>query len=296
MDRRPGVTRPHRPDSDVVLEVRRGTRLRFERRRTPWEGWIWCTREDGVCAWVAESWVAFEGDACIMLRDYESRELSIDVGDEVVCRFTERGWAWVRNGDEDEGWVPLDCLEKIGEQGRQMRKSEDEIEIRPIDGAEEIETCARIMVSSEPWITLKRTYEDSVKMMGDERRETYVARAEDEIAGFLILRMDGPFPGFIQTVGVAPEWRRRGVGSKLVEFAEERIFRDSPNVFMCVSSFNPDALRLYERLRYEVIGEIKEFIVKGHSEILLRKSVAPLYDYFKLGTGRPSGKPRPASP
>jgi ribosomal protein S18 acetylase RimI-like enzyme len=122
-----------------------------------------------------------------------------------------------------------------------------------------------------------------------------VARIGDEIAGFLILRMDGPFSGYIQTVGVAPEWRNRGVGSRLVSFAEERIFRDSPNVFMCVSSFNPAALRLYERLGYEVIGEIREFIVKGHSEILLRKSIAPLYDYFKPGAGRRGGGSAPAS-
>jgi ribosomal protein S18 acetylase RimI-like enzyme len=158
-----------------------------------------------------------------------------------------------------------------------------QVEIRRIQGREEIETCARLMVSSEPWITLKRTYEDSAKMMEDPRRETYVALVGGEIAGFLILRMDGVFSGYLQTVGVAPEWRGRGIGSLLVGFAEERIFRDRANVFMCVSSFNPDALRLYERLGYVVIGEIKDFIVKGHSELLLRKSIAPLYDHFKRG-------------
>ena len=114
-------------------------------------------------------------------------------------------------------------------------------------------------------------------------RETYVAVAEGEIAGFLILRMDGVFSGYMQTVGVAPEWRNRGIGSRLVGFAEERIFKDRPNVFMCVSSFNPDALRLYKKLGYEVIGEIEDFIVKGHSEVLLRKTIAPLYDHFKRG-------------
>ncbi|MGD9140978.1 MAG: GNAT family N-acetyltransferase [bacterium] len=176
-----------------------------------------------------------------------------------------------------------------------MKEASRDIEIRPISGAEEIETCARIMVSSEPWITLKRTYEDSVRMMGDKRRETYVARVGDEIAGFLILRMDGPLPGYLQTVAVAPDWRNKGIGTRLVRFAEERMFRESPNVFMCVSSFNPAARRLYERLGYEVIGEIKEFVVRGHSEILLRKSIAPLYDYFKLGTGRVSGETRPPS-
>jgi ribosomal-protein-alanine N-acetyltransferase len=138
-----------------------------------------------------------------------------------------------------------------------------------------------MMADSEPWITLKRTYEDSVKMLGDPAREVYVALADGVIAGFLILRMDGTFSGYIQTVGVAPDWRNKGIGTKLVKVAEERIFRDRPNVFMCVSSFNPDALRLYERLGYGVIGEIKDFIVKGHSEVLLRKTIAPLYDFFK---------------
>jgi ribosomal protein S18 acetylase RimI-like enzyme len=155
------------------------------------------------------------------------------------------------------------------------------LEIRPIAGRAEVETCADIMVASEPWITLGRTCEDSVKMMEDDARETYVALAEGGIAGFLILRMDGAFSGYIQTVGVAPAWRNRGIGSRLVTFAEERIFRDRPNVFMCVSSFNPDALRLYMRLGYEVIGEIRDFIVKGHSEILLRKSIGPLRNFFK---------------
>ena len=157
----------------------------------------------------------------------------------------------------------------------------DGLEIRPIAGRDEIETCARFMAASEPWITLRRTYEDSVRMMEDETRETYVAAMGSEVAGFLILRMDGPFSGYIQTVGVAPAWRNKGIGSRLVAFAEERILRDRPNVFMCVSSFNPDAMRLYRRLGYEVIGEIRDFIVKGHSEILLRKSTAPLYDFFK---------------
>jgi ribosomal-protein-alanine N-acetyltransferase len=168
-----------------------------------------------------------------------------------------------------------------GRIGGGMAEDSREVEIRRIRGREEIETCAGMMADSEPWITLKRTYEDSVKMLGDPAREVYVALADGVIAGFLILRMDGTFSGYIQTVGVAPDWRNKGIGTKLVKVAEERIFRDRPNVFMCVSSFNPDALRLYERLGYGVIGEIKDFIVKGHSEVLLRKTIAPLYDFFK---------------
>ena len=59
-------------------------------------------------------------------------------------------------------------------------------------------------------------------------------------------------------------------------FAEQRILQVSPNVFMCVSSFNQSARRLYERLGYEVIGELTDYIVQGHSEFLLRKTLGPL--------------------
>ena len=115
--------------------------------------------------------------------------------------------------------------------------------------------------------------------MTDPVKEVYVAYVGAEtaaVAGFLILNMTGAFVGYIQTVCVAPEWRGRGLGALLISFAEERIFRETPNVFMCVSSFNTDAQRLYERLGYQRVGELTDYIVAGHSEILLRKTIGPL--------------------
>ena len=50
----------------------------------------------------------------------------------------------------------------------------------------------------------------------------------------------------------------------------------TPNVFICASSFNPAAQRLYERLGYTVVGELTDYIARGHSEILLRKTTGPL--------------------
>jgi ribosomal protein S18 acetylase RimI-like enzyme len=52
--------------------------------------------------------------------------------------------------------------------------------------------------------------------------------------------------------------------------------QQTANVFMCVSSFNIEAKRLYIRLGYEVVGELRDYIVAGHSEILLRKTIGPL--------------------
>jgi ribosomal protein S18 acetylase RimI-like enzyme len=136
-----------------------------------------------------------------------------------------------------------------------------------------------MMCSSEPWITLRRDYDASVATLIAPGKEVYVATVGDQIAGFTILNMQGAFVGYIQTACVAPEWRNRGIGSRLLAFAEERILRQVPNVFICVSSFNPGAQRLYEREGYEVVGELKDYIVAGHSEILMRKTVAPLADH-----------------
>jgi ribosomal protein S18 acetylase RimI-like enzyme len=65
----------------------------------------------------------------------------------------------------------------------------------------------------------------------------------------------------------------------LSDYVEERILSETPNVFLSVSSFNKRAQKLYERRGYEVVGELKNYIVPGHSEILLRKTIAPLTEF-----------------
>jgi [ribosomal protein S18]-alanine N-acetyltransferase len=148
--------------------------------------------------------------------------------------------------------------------------------IAPLVADTEAQACARLMASSEPWLTLGRTYEASLAIIRDPTREVYILRDETGLAGFLILCMTGAFVGYIQTICIHPNQRGRGLGSKLVDFAEQRILAEVPNVFMCVSSFNHDARRLYERLGYLVVGELTNYLVQGHSEILLRKTLGPL--------------------
>ena len=153
--------------------------------------------------------------------------------------------------------------------------------IRRLSGQAEAEFCAHLRANTEPWITLKRDYEDGLKAVLDEERETYVAEMEGKIAGFLILNMHGGFKGYIQTVCVVPEWRSHGIGTRLVAFAEERIFREAPNVFICVSSFNPKARQLYERLGYHLVGELTDYIIPGCSEFMLRKTIGPISEFHK---------------
>jgi ribosomal protein S18 acetylase RimI-like enzyme len=145
------------------------------------------------------------------------------------------------------------------------------------------------MTASEPWVTLRRDYHASLRFLRDPSRERYVAYSGDHLAGFLILNLQGAFVGYLQTICIAPEFRGVGLGTALVAFAEERIFREYPNVFMCVSSFNHAAQRLYKRLGYTVVGELTDYLLPGYSEILLRKSRGPIYSDQASGPGSARG-------
>ncbi len=151
-----------------------------------------------------------------------------------------------------------------------------DVVIRRPAGEKELEACGRIMSSQEPWLTLRRGFDQAMDLLKNPEREVYVAAVGGAVAGFIILCMAGAFKGYIQTIAVAPDQQGRGIGGKLMAFAEKRIFSESPNAFICVSDFNPDARRLYEKLGYRLVGELKDYVVAGHSEFLLRKSIGPL--------------------
>jgi ribosomal protein S18 acetylase RimI-like enzyme len=151
-----------------------------------------------------------------------------------------------------------------------------DLDIRPARGAAEIEDCARMTADSEPWLSLGYDVAAARRALSAPERELHVAAVEGGVAGYVLLNLTGPFAGYIQSICVAPGLRSRGIGRRLVQHAEARVFADHPNLFICVSDFNAGARRFYERLGYEAVGELKDYLVRGHSEILLRKSIAPM--------------------
>ena len=153
------------------------------------------------------------------------------------------------------------------------------VTIRRLRDAHEVDQCARMMAGSEPWRTLRRDYAASRQTIGDPVKEAYLADFAGTIVGFVVINMTGAFVGYIQSICVAAAWRGRGVGAALLGHVEDRILREVPNVFICVSSFNPRVQGLYERRGYAVVGELPDFIVAGHAEMLLRKTIAPLAEF-----------------
>jgi ribosomal-protein-alanine N-acetyltransferase len=147
--------------------------------------------------------------------------------------------------------------------------------IRPMGGEAEARCCAAIMSASEPWVTLGRAYGESLAMLQDPNRRVDVAVVAGDVVGFIVTVRTGAVVGYVQSVAVAEPWRARGIGSLLLDRAESELLAEFHNVFICVSSFNHAARRLYTRRGYVVVGELTDYLVRGHSEWLLRLTRGP---------------------
>jgi ribosomal protein S18 acetylase RimI-like enzyme len=133
--------------------------------------------------------------------------------------------------------------------------------------------CARLMAGSEPWITLRRDLEQCRAALDRPGSELFVAREGGRQMAFLLIHPYG-FAGspYIASIAVAESARGKGLGSQLLAFAE-RHEAGRRFIFLCVSSFNHRAQELYYRLGYKRVGEIPNFVIEGHSELLMCKKL-----------------------
>jgi [ribosomal protein S18]-alanine N-acetyltransferase len=136
---------------------------------------------------------------------------------------------------------------------------------------DDYEWCARVMVSTEPWITLRPRLEDCRAALARPGTDLFIGRDGSRPVGFILLAPYGLAGSpYIATIAVAGDARGQGMGSQLLRFAEEH-FAGRGHIFLLVSSFNQRAQNLYRRHGYEFIGELREYVVPGHSELIFHK-------------------------
>ncbi len=156
------------------------------------------------------------------------------------------------------------------------------MEIKLTTDEVELDFCAKLMTESEPFVTLKFDFEKCKAAVRGDYKEVYVTKVEDRIAGFIVIQFYGLMRGYIQTICVEPNYRGKGIGTSLIKFCEEILLKRFPNVFLCVTSFNYEAQKLYYRLGYEKIGELKDHIIRGADEYILRKQGCPASEFSAL--------------
>ncbi len=123
-------------------------------------------------------------------------------------------------------------------------------------------------------------WEDHLRNWGEA---FLVAEVEGRIVGYVMTRVEyGPGyvvpepmvrKGHIVSIAVLPEFRRRGIGTRLMEEAM-RVLRDvygCKEVYLEVRVSNTPAIRLYEKLGFRKVRVIPMYYLDGEDAYLMAR-------------------------
>ncbi len=75
--------------------------------------------------------------------------------------------------------------------------------------------------------------------------------------------------GWIITLGVAPAWRRQGLGERLLAAAEQAMH--VPAIRLTVRASNQAAIALYQKVGYRQVGVSQRYYVGGEDGLIFEK-------------------------
>jgi ribosomal protein S18 acetylase RimI-like enzyme len=147
----------------------------------------------------------------------------------------------------------------------------------------EPEDALRLMATS-PWTDLDYGPADIEAVAASSAgANVLVARDDRQVVGFTISSAGFLLGEYLRVIAVDRECRRAGVGRLLLAELERRAFERVPNVYLCVSDFNADARAFYSRLGYEEVGMLRDLLLPGKGEVLMRKSIAAWRSFGPTG-------------
>jgi ribosomal-protein-alanine N-acetyltransferase len=140
---------------------------------------------------------------------------------------------------------------------------------------DECHWAGRLLSTSEPWVSLGVTEEKTLQTLYDPAYQVYIAHQNNKACGVLIIHPQGVSGSpYIKSIAVSEESRSLGIGASLINFAEDSFRNSSRYIFLCVSSFNTKARTFYKKLGYTEVGELKDYLIDGASEILMSKRLS----------------------
>ncbi|MCB0088148.1 MAG: GNAT family N-acetyltransferase [Caldilineaceae bacterium] len=147
--------------------------------------------------------------------------------------------------------------------------------IRPLRSAD-VDPLAQLMAATPLWQRHHVTYAGATRRLqaGLENNATIdVAEVDGAAVGFIWYATRGIFlrSGYISLLGVSASQRGQGVGQALMGHAEQVIFAEVKEIFLLVSDFNGAAQRFYQRMGYQQVGGIPDYLTPGVTELLFMK-------------------------
>lgn len=150
------------------------------------------------------------------------------------------------------------------------------VELQSAEAKSEI--CEQILKALPLWFGLP---DANVKYIQDVKTmETWVAKADDKIIGFVALNKHNKFTAEIHVTGVLPEYHRRGVGAELMKACEQSLRKQGFKFFTVktLSASRPDpnydkTREFYLKVGFYPLEEFKTLWSEYNPCLMLAKSL-----------------------
>lgn len=97
---------------------------------------------------------------------------------------------------------------------------------------------------------------------------------KDQFAGFICYLPTGAFHAFpyLHLLVTSSKMRGKGVGSKMMDIFEDRVFEQKDKLFLVVADFNQKGIEFYRKRGFLEVGIIPSLYRRGINEHLLMKT------------------------
>lgn len=143
---------------------------------------------------------------------------------------------------------------------------------------EDLEECCRALEGSK---LFDEYFKDDKKrssfiLEGIEKQEVHIAKNENnKTIGFMRIDDVGMFSGFpfLRLIAVNNDYRCKGFGTQMLEIYESKYKGRVNKIFLCVSSFNDRAKKLYAAVGFKEVGRVEGLYKKGTYESIMMKEI-----------------------
>jgi len=155
-------------------------------------------------------------------------------------------------------------------------KEQDLFVLKPM-GFNEIPKVAEIVAGNEVFQRYHYDYPKIVRMLEEALKSDDVIMTVLEgelVRGFVWLQENAVFglSAYVKLIAVDSKHHNRGIGQLLMTAAEAVAQKHGPNLFVLTSMNNLTAQKFYLRLGYETIGVIRNYVLPGIDELMMRKT------------------------
>lgn len=138
----------------------------------------------------------------------------------------------------------------------------------------EARRLAGLLAGMDPWhrLGIGESALSGYLLRPDPALRRYAVRVGGQLAGLICVRFPWLRGPFIELLGLGETFQGRGLGTRLLGWAEAEARRESKNLWVSASAFNAGARRFYRRHGFAEVAELEGLVSPGQAEILFRKS------------------------